>query len=549
MKLRIYAFVIFLLFPWFVNGYEISTHKALSENIVREYERIYEDDDIQAYAQQIIDGAEYEDNHPRYLNHFYDPVSNKGLKKVGLQFPSSIQWATSPLLQSTKNPFTKSKIKLLEHPNDYSWQRAIYEYVHGDKKRAMRALGQVMHLVEDLTSVPHTRNDAHGGEKLGGVSVYEDFTKSKTPSVTLTHSVTYDSIYDLFNSTALYANTNFLSADTIFEEYALPQRDMETTRRGKLYQINDTGIYVAKFSYIFDPKRREFNVVGQTINDPKVMQSYWDHLSQKAVESGVALIDLFFREVEKEKKTHALKYMNKSKDEVKAFVKVIKRANRFGFLWGVKEAREKLAQMPKQERDGYKAAAQIYNMEIPEIRYTEEAQTKEVQKQQYSPKGSQKEIRQIGQKKEEKESKEMEKKANAKKKEVTPKSFKTHKKEAKSNVSADATENERSQNTQVEVEAIDYVQLQELLAQLQKVLEQYAVILQQQDICNGIDLTILKHSTCINPFDPGGYAFGAGGAGSFTCPPGSVYDPLPDGTPACAPDLSVVVPPPGVPVL
>jgi len=32
------------------------------------------------------------------------------------------------------------------------------------------------------------------------------------------------------------------------------------------------------------------------------------------------------------------------------------------------------------------------------------------------------------------------------------------------------------------------------------------------DVCDGIDLSIIKISTCIKPFDPGGYAYGGGGA-------------------------------------
>ncbi len=56
------------------------------------------------------------------------------------------------------------------------------------------------------------------------------------------------------------------------------------------------------------------------LNDSQVLQDYWDHLSYKAVESGVALLDLFFREVEKERKTGELAQLNMSYSEAKSEV-------------------------------------------------------------------------------------------------------------------------------------------------------------------------------------------------------------------------------------
>ncbi len=60
---------------------------------------------------------------------------------------------------------------------------------------------------------------------------------------------------------------------------------------------------------------------------------------------------------------------------------------------------------------------------------------------------------------------------------------------------------------------IDREQMGQLLAQLQIMLKGHLASLQPKDKCAGIDLSILKYSTCIPPFEEGGFAFGGGGGG------------------------------------
>jgi len=57
------------------------------------------------------------------------------------------------------------------------------------------------------------------------------------------------------------------------------------------------------------------------------------------------------------------------------------------------------------------------------------------------------------------------------------------------------------------------------LLSMEKLLQQLVLRWQNQkqdkdeviNICAGIDLSIIKNSTCVSPFDPGEYGFGAGG--------------------------------------
>jgi len=85
---------------------------------------------------------------------------------------------------------------------------------------------------------------------------------------------------------------------------------------------------------------------------------------------------------------------------------------------------------------------------------------------------------------------------------------------------------------------VDYSELASALAALQQLVELLKV--QKPDKCAGIDLSIFKMSTCVNPFEIGGFAFGTGGAGG-TAPAGAA--PPPEG------GLIIVVgggpPPPG----
>jgi len=98
----------------------------------------------------ISDGGELEDSHIilRYLNHFHDPISNTGV----LGSKSALEWA----LMETGTQLA----------GDYSWWDARNYYFKAltatDKDarepnfaKTFRALGQVMHLVQDVSVTKH----------------------------------------------------------------------------------------------------------------------------------------------------------------------------------------------------------------------------------------------------------------------------------------------------------------------------------------------------------------------------------------------------------
>ena len=195
-KNSIFSIIFTFLYPSLSYPYNIQTHELLNKNIIFEYIKLTNKIIPAEYVQPFIQGGEDEDKHPRYLNHFLDPQNNKGFKN---KRPTSISWATNPYMQGNSFSFSNNKdTKLFEYEKDYTFQRAIYEYIHGNKQRAFEALGHVMHLLEDLTSVPHTRDDAHGGFGLGGNSYYEDYTKNKIPNIKVNKIIKYSDIEAIF---------------------------------------------------------------------------------------------------------------------------------------------------------------------------------------------------------------------------------------------------------------------------------------------------------------------------------------------------------------
>ncbi len=103
----------------------------------------------------------------RYTSHFYDPVHG-GMGYLSGAFPSSLVWGLETTDIGTQ---------------DYSYKDAREYFYKGltlldteQRKRslaaAFRAIGQVIHLVQDMAQPQHTRNDSHGSGSL-----FESFTE------------------------------------------------------------------------------------------------------------------------------------------------------------------------------------------------------------------------------------------------------------------------------------------------------------------------------------------------------------------------------------
>jgi hypothetical protein len=133
------------------------THRWLTrqaiERLVEAYPGQY--DELLTYADEVAAGVEEEDDELldgdmdpttlRVQRHFFRPTDGAGLSMWERAFPSSFEWALVP-----------------DPTNAWGWDDGRAAWRAGDKARAYRTLGHVVHLVQDATVPAHTHLDVHG---------------------------------------------------------------------------------------------------------------------------------------------------------------------------------------------------------------------------------------------------------------------------------------------------------------------------------------------------------------------------------------------------
>jgi hypothetical protein len=169
-------FVIILIVGLFLalhqqaQGYHTDTHEYLTQEAVRIYNQQNTGDSIgTSQVPFLMDGTRREDDPPRWMNHFYDPVHERGLSqdnaidplyKMG-NWQSSKEWARdgenqkklkySPVIASILSVFDRGKIEPILSTSDFSWDQAIKHYIQGDTEGALFALGHILHLIQDTS--------------------------------------------------------------------------------------------------------------------------------------------------------------------------------------------------------------------------------------------------------------------------------------------------------------------------------------------------------------------------------------------------------------
>ncbi len=291
-------------------------------------------------------GSEDEDDTPRYCNHFHNPLLpwHEAQLLVDGPFPipfpiqvacinttnhSSLLWGQGPELQPAGHSF--------------AWQdarRTFYDALTTNDQmkrvdlltRSFEALGHLIHLVQDAAQPAHTRNDPH----LPFFAPFEEFVEkvrerdpdlfdsltanpSFDPALLSLHSPAPIPIASLIDRTdsrqpeaipsagfiqglAEYSNANFLSRDTVFEDFRFPRKEAlgEGVRapNGRTYfpKISDGEVmdhfvgrsFFFKFSFAFPP---EFAYVL----DDVVFEDYASLLLPRAVGYSAGLLDYFLR--------------------------------------------------------------------------------------------------------------------------------------------------------------------------------------------------------------------------------------------------------------
>jgi hypothetical protein len=294
-------------------------------------------------------GGKYEDEPPysfpylRSANHFHNPLTDDGYSGVWgtgiLSGSSSVKWSQLPI--ATQNP-----------GGSYSWHD-VRDYFYmalaaqTDAARQknyadlFRGLGQLMHLVQDLSVPEHARNDGHyvpgfeewvaRKDESGNMNVdistlnpvFFDQTELRKPNPL--GAVPVANLFDVGRYTSLdlnpavalipnigiseYANANFLSPDTMFtSDFPYPRlgdcllyHDDSVDRKYLKIDANATGEKVTHLALVswlyfwrmtYFPQNLMYLPVGL---DASCYRDYASFLLPRAVGYSVGLLKYFFR--------------------------------------------------------------------------------------------------------------------------------------------------------------------------------------------------------------------------------------------------------------
>jgi len=305
-----------------VLAYSVETHAYLTSEAIKFYNQNFSNNRIQEELRDyLIDGSRREDDKPRWMNHFYDPVYNRGLtSKIFGDWQKSKDWAQDSnnqnsltykvpaIIASILTAIQQVKISALTTETDFTWQRAIKFYIQGEKEKAMFTLGHILHLLQDKAVPDHTRNDPHPGD-----SYYEKYAKQfnfSDQNINLSNKIIPKKVIILnnlnlyFNELANISNNNYYSNDTIGIQsgYVLPTPDDYETINNILFarKKDGDGFYMLSAQPVQSSVL--MGIKGEiTIDNNRVLFDYWSRLSTKSIQYGAGLINLFFQEVEKAK--------------------------------------------------------------------------------------------------------------------------------------------------------------------------------------------------------------------------------------------------------
>lgn len=179
-----------------VAAYEVATHRHMTEQAFQRathlQQRLQDDLGISPDAMLrgaaggrmdvrgwLMHGAEDEDDFPRFVNHFVDPVKYPGRN-------SGLSHLCAAVLQPVPSPDWALSQTREEPQQRFAWIDARQHFLlsltaHSPRARdeelaaTFDTLGHVVHLVQDAAQPQHVRDDAHGGAPCGARSLYESW--------------------------------------------------------------------------------------------------------------------------------------------------------------------------------------------------------------------------------------------------------------------------------------------------------------------------------------------------------------------------------------
>jgi endonuclease YncB( thermonuclease family) len=281
-----------------------AVHYHLSEASVNLYNLHYPENALTAQQKQWIAEGSAEEDTPflRSVHHFYDPINNEGLQGL----ISSKEWARDDLMQAL------NRFQLGGEPRVYTWGEAIAAYNRGDYRHAYKALGHILHLMQDASVPAHTRQDPHVHfkedpldiELYGGADPFEQQAKLRSLKISSLQGLrptSYKNLDAYFDAMALYSNRYFLSKDSL-GYYDLPKITRMDAQY--IYGIDEDGTEI-RLAKIPRKLSSRFIDVGikldrSSFSDPAVINDYWSRLAPRSVEHSAGVIKLFHDTVVKQ---------------------------------------------------------------------------------------------------------------------------------------------------------------------------------------------------------------------------------------------------------
>ncbi len=302
--------VLFFASVW-VRAYEPQpTHSVLAQKSAQLYSQFYNGNLTGEQISWIQEGARNEDTPPRWVNHFYDPTTGQGWtsERMG-KLPSMVVEMVSGMALSSEKVVSapdwaqnqQLQVKYKDYEGNRTFQKAVFDYVNSNQKEALKSLGHILHLIEDMAVPAHTRQDTHFDALGDPGEPYEKWVGEHTDLLHLNNlnpkqeNFTCGNLNDCFNRVAKYSNENFFSEDTISTGYSLPKATtvIDQGKYAFAYGLDSSLL----FKIIFEENTKE--VKKLTVDDPLIHQFYWRLLSKQAVLAGVEVIRLFFDQVAK----------------------------------------------------------------------------------------------------------------------------------------------------------------------------------------------------------------------------------------------------------
>lgn len=259
-----------------LNSFSLDNYLKTQLGMTNGYNTFFDNKEIFRW---LRDGGASEDVFIRFLNHFHNPLTDKGLDLWiwGMTVKSALDWAQ--MTAGTQGI-----------AGNYSWNDARVYYFWGlaaDSRdmrehyfaETFRGLGQLMHLVEDMSSPAHTRDDQHllieGYESWArrNVALSEDSASlliSGEPSLNIffqpsdSYPLNVRNLFDtnqyrdvnpdpaitLTGNIGLseYTNANFFSDDTI-DSQIFPSPRIDSAKKVSIDYASPNGTYKREYFY------------------------------------------------------------------------------------------------------------------------------------------------------------------------------------------------------------------------------------------------------------------------------------------------------------